>query len=1401
MPLSFRSPVWERPTGCAGHRVGRKKFPESGPGGHQLVVWGEKRLCMATKTRLATTAAVAPAYVLLPPKTESRRAKKLPIGRVIMRAVKKRSLIITDLHCCQINVRFTTIASNTHVGTAGEMLELVAGEDGVMIRSSGSVAAFSLMLALARFGRLCTDPSSATHPPPTFKMASETQVWNSDDDESDAHFGEQDTVATLPLTLPEQRLQTLNGASSYVTQPTQPLARSSPNSSVLVPASSPPPRESSPHRPSATQIHSIARNRSFASAMAPPGTEFRSPAHGWQTRESQAAAPDFTQTSQIQAQSDSSDDEDSSRNNIRPTSFDRGQPAQRVEDSPRSAFGSFASPFAYNPSVAMKRSADDMANGYGSSRRPKAARLDEPAQKPPGWKTRIQDFDDIPDIGLREKARRIKAILPKPTVLEVYEALLKNRGDEVNTQSWLADEEERRENRAKAVDLTKSDDELKEIKKPQQVKPGVKRGVQGQVRSINQKWSQASRTAPPASDSFIAALMSRGQEPPKPQEPMKRQPPPSKSIAEKWSSTARPQAERPSEEPMTPEQKKPRRRLVQGRKNPVESSPINIASPVGSVGRRTSQLPGQQPKQIVTVIESDQDDSGVGSGSEDQDSAEDGLLDAKILSFINTCTLEDLIDVSSQPPTNAGKVLEERPYSNMEEVRRVIYETASITKTGKTRVTKQPVGQRLCDVLEEMFEGYDAVDDLVSKCEELGRPVAAEMKHWGFDAFGTAREGELSLVDLHSAHDSGIGTPASSAGSNADEPDEGPRSKPKGRKLLQQPAVMSSSLVMKDYQVAGLNWLALLYSKNLSCILADDMGLGKTCQVISFLAHLFEANISKGPHLIIVPGSTLENWLREFKNFCPALKVEPYYGKQSERADKQLEIQDQIDSINVIVTTYDMASKRDDAAFLRKRLRPVVCVYDEGHALKNSQSQRYKELMRIPAQFRLLLTGTPLQNNLQELISLLAFIMPAIFTAKEEVLTNIFKHRAKTTDTEHTALLNAERISKARSMMTPFILRRKKHQVLKDIPKKTTTIVYCDLAPDQRVLYDERRAAARSVLLGNGGEEDGKKKKRGSKNDKDSVKLTNNIMMDLRKAAIHPLLFRRLFTDDIINDLASAYCKTHPQCGFNEVLEDLSVMTDFELNRWCKNEDNSNDINICKHKLDGNPWMQSGKVAKLIELLKGFIKNGDRTLVFSQFTMVMDVLELVFETEEVGFYRLDGSTLMQTRQDLLDQFHDDGTPVFMLSTKAGGAGINLACANKVIIFDMSFNPQDDVQAENRAHRVGQKREVEVVRLVSRDTIEEQILRLGESKLALDAQVAGEGEAKASDEGEKKGAALIEAMMKEQLVEGVEASSSVKNEEALKQDKPNAEEVKAGDIKADYLDGLKAAGLDMSAATE
>ena len=632
-----------------------------------------------------------------------------------------------------------------------------------------------------------------------------------------------------------------------------------------------------------------------------------------------------------------------------------------------------------------------------------------------------------------------------------------------------------------------------------------------------------------------------------------------------------------------------------------------------------------------------------------------------------------------------------------------------------------------------MLNGYDAVDSLVAKCEEAGKPLAAEMKNWGVDIFG-ARDGELDLVtlkDSRSNHDSGIGTPMSEQGEEVAE-------KRRRSHFISQPSIMNDERRMKDYQVVGINWLHLLFKHKLSAILADDMGLGKTCQVIAFLAHLSETG-EQGPHLVVVPSSTLENWLTEFQSFCPTLVVKPLYGTQSER----FLIRDQIDqdraNVNVVITTYTTARSKEDYPWIRG-FGFCCTVYDEGHFLRNSSSQLYEKFIRIKAQFRLLLTGTPLQNNLQELISLLAFLMPAIFKDKKSDLQVIFDHKVKTRDTNHEALLSAQRINRARSMLTPFILRRKKHQVLKDLPKKISRVEYCSMTEVQQSIYDEQQERAKDVMERRAGG--------GQMGAKDSA----NILMKLRQAAIHPFLFRRIYAEKTLRQISKAclndeqWEKSNPDLIYQE----LTAYSDMEIHQLC-----AKSAVLNKFMLGNDEWMISGKVEKLVELLKRFTGEGHRILIFSQFVMVMDILELVLQTMHMEFFRLDGRTKVEERQEMINEFCDEESkiPIFMLSTKAGGAGINLAKANKVVIFDSGFNPQDDIQAENRAHRIGQEKEVEVVRLVTKNTIEEQIHTMGQMKVKLDERVAGDEDTENKKEIEKReaeGQKLVEELLFKKL---------------------------------------------------
>lgn len=364
--------------------------------------------------------------------------------------------------------------------------------------------------------------------------------------------------------------------------------------------------------------------------------------------------------------------------------------------------------------------------------------------------------------------------------------------------------------------------------------------------------------------------------------------------------------------------------------------------------------------------------------------------------------------------------------------------------------------------------------------------------------------------------------------------------------IYTQPKLLADNFKLKGYQMLGVNWLNMLYRKNISCILADEMGLGKTAQVIALIAHLKEKE-KPGPHLVIVPSSTLDNWIREFDKFAPTLKVFAYYGSQLERADSRFFLKQQKD-LDVIVTTYNMATGAPDDKKFLKKMEFKACVFDEGHQLKNAESKKYKDLMEIKVQWRLLLTGTPLQNNLQELVvsdlllhshvvrlliapatsfqSLLSFILPKIFLEAQESLRAIFKVPPEAQKN----LLTRQRVRAAKQVMTPFVLRRKKAQVLQDLPAKRELVEYCDMTATQRDIYRETLAKHKKAVVDyqpsgtNTPAEEPKPKKRGraaAKTGKPAVEnTTSNILMSLRKAANHPMLFRRLYDDKKIRQMA-----------------------------------------------------------------------------------------------------------------------------------------------------------------------------------------------------------------------------------------------------------------------------------------
>lgn len=1119
------------------------------------------------------------------------------------------------------------------------------------------------------------------------------------------------------VTQPTQLLE--NGRSPFFaaptgTQPTLPLTPKSNRmqnpSQVQVIRSSPAvDRQASP-------AMSQPRQSQFLASMAPPGTYSLLP--------QPVARPNpIDLTSDDPPVEPDSDEDDYLRgSNIQPSKIEKERNA-RVEETPQKRSFDMSS-FAYNAALPRKRPAE--SDGFGATQIAKKARP-LPRQTGPSRAIAVEEdevrtHDDIPDVGLRNKVVRLGAIYPNFSVKQRYDALLKKKGHYDDASFYLSettpeDMDGGFLNTLPGVRLDSPDPVV-------QPKKTAQRTINVPVKNLADRYMKIAPVAPP--DDTPSATTSSDQ-------PRKKG------------------------------------RLVRGRRN-RSLSPLPTPP-------RPQQNPVLLDDDEAIVIPSDTD-------SEAGEPAEEDIFDsASLLEFFNTCSIDAMVDLSAHKENDIRGVFEKRPFKSLAAIEKIHVDSRQLEKGKKARKPKYTFGERLVESAKDMWNAYETIDQVVKQCEVRGRPMVTSMARWGIDIFGAAKDGEVAITSLDdgsdssSTRDSGYQSPRTSHGSDSDGEDLrkiAHRAAGK-QKLLKKPAIMNKDIELKDYQVVGLNWLHLLWQNSISGILADDMGLGKTCQVISFISHLKETG-AQGPHLIIVPGSTLENWAREFRHFSEQVNFVLYYGLQNDRAAMQDDIHDGVSrgQIDVVITTYDLAFKKEDNKFLR-RCQPQTCIYDEGHVLRNSTTLRYQSLMKIPSRCRLLLTGTPLQNSLQELTSILAFLMPDIFN-KEEVkdsVATVFKHKAKVTESDtHDTLLSTQRINRARSMMTPFVLRRKKAQVLKHLPTKTCRVEYCELTPTQKKLYNEQLQRQRQILLD----------RAAGLNPKEQT----NVMMKLRQAAIHPLLFRERYNDKQIR-LISKACLKEDQFALSSpdiIFEELQLYQDYQCHSLAVKYPKA----LGKFQLKNKEWMDSGKVAKLVELLKKFKANGDRTLVFSQFTSVMDILQWVLDDLDIGYFRLDGQTPISERQMMLDQFYEDESiPVFMLSTKSGGAGINLACANKVIIFDSSFNPQDDIQAENRAHRVGQTREVEVVRLVTKGTVEEQIHALGVSKLELDKMVAGEEGA----EGATKRKAGKEEKLSAAETVGIEAV-----EKMLMEQLEVGEE--KGDVKEQFMDGLKKAGLNIAA---
>uniref|UniRef100_A0A9I9DNP8 ISWI chromatin-remodeling complex ATPase CHR11 n=1 Tax=Cucumis melo TaxID=3656 RepID=A0A9I9DNP8_CUCME len=480
---------------------------------------------------------------------------------------------------------------------------------------------------------------------------------------------------------------------------------------------------------------------------------------------------------------------------------------------------------------------------------------------------------------------------------------------------------------------------------------------------------------------------------------------------------------------------------------------------------------------------------------------------------------------------------------------------------------------------------------------------------------------------------------------------------------------------MRDYQLAGLNWLIRLYENGINGILADEMGLGKTLQTISLLGYLHEYRGITGPHMVVAPKSTLGNWMNEIRRFCPVLRAVKFLGNPDERRDirENLLVAGKFD---VCVTSFEMAIKEKSCL---RRFSWRYIIIDEAHRIKNENSLLSKTMRLYNTNYRLLITGTPLQNNLHELWSLLNFLLPEIFSSAE-TFDEWFQISGENDQQEVVQQLH--------KVLRPFLLRRLKSDVEKGLPPKKETILKVGMSQMQKQYY--RALLQKDLEVVNAGGE---------------RKRLLNIAMQLRKCCNHPYLFQGAepgppyTTGDHLITSAGKLCVQG--CADDHALVTHSLTLKISL---------------------------IGKMVLLDKLLPKLKERDSRVLIFSQMTRLLDILEdyLMFR----GYYycRIDGNTGGEDRDASIDAFNRPGSEkfVFLLSTRAGGLGINLATADVVILYDSDWNPQVDLQAQDRAHRIGQKKEVQVFRFCTEYTIEEKVIERAYKKLALDALVIQQG---------------------------------------------------------------------------
>lgn len=478
--------------------------------------------------------------------------------------------------------------------------------------------------------------------------------------------------------------------------------------------------------------------------------------------------------------------------------------------------------------------------------------------------------------------------------------------------------------------------------------------------------------------------------------------------------------------------------------------------------------------------------------------------------------------------------------------------------------------------------------------------------------------------------------------------------------LTESPSYIKNG-TLREYQIQGLNWLISLHENRLSGILADEMGLGKTLQTISFLGYMRYIKGIDGPFIIIVPKSTLDNWKREFQKWTPDVNVLVLHGNKDER-NEVIKNRLLTADFDVLITSFEVVIREKSQL---KKLRWEYIVVDEGHRIKNEDSSLSQIVRLFYSRNRLLITGTPLQNNLHELWALLNFLLPDVF-GDAQVFDEWFENQGSKSGEEPDADHQDKVVQQLHKVLSPFLLRRIKNDVEKSLLPKIETNVYIGMTDMQIKWYKKLLEKDIDAVNGVVGKREGK------------TRLLN-IVMQLRKCCNHPYLFDG--------------AEPGPPYTTDEHLV-----------------------------------FNSGKMVILDKMLKKFKAEGSRVLIFSQMSRLLDILEDYCFLRDYEYCRIDGSTAHEDRVEAIDEYNspESNKFIFLLTTRAGGLGINLTSADIVILYDSDWNPQADLQAMDRAHRIGQKKQVKVYRFVTENAIEEKVLDRAAQKLRLDQLVIQQG---------------------------------------------------------------------------